>query len=51
MDRFYLLYVGGFGGEGAILCADTRCMKSTEFCFIEEIVQWWLMANYILKHR
>ena len=29
----------------------SRCMKSTEFCLIEEIVQWWPMGKYILKHK
>ena len=28
-----------------------RCMKSTQFCFIEGIVQWWPMGKYILKHK
>ena len=29
----------------------SRCMKNIQFCFIEDIVQWWPMGKYILKHK
>ena len=34
-----------------LVASVTRCMKSTEFCFIEGNVQWWPMGKYILKHK
>ena len=39
------------GGEDWSLSHYTRWMKSTEFCLIEEIVQWWPMGKYILKNK
>ena len=28
-----------------------RWMKSTQFCFTDEIVQWWPVGKYIFKHK
>ena len=29
----------------------TPCSKSIQFCFIEEIVQWWSMRKFLWKHK
>ena len=42
---------GQFLSDQTILFIHTRCMKNIQFCFMEDIIQWWPMGKYILKHK